>query len=198
MVLPTHNQRTSTMIPDFKLGPLDESPCDTLNLNNLPEANFRSVRDSVNKAFFDFIDLSYFNPDSWYWEFGDGMTSAEQYPQHEYELTGQYAVCLTVENQYGPSTKCKDVFAERITSTTDPGGQVANVFPNPFGDFIQIDPAFQGVLDVEIYNISGARVMKVELTCPCTIMTASFSPGLYAYRISNDTSMTEGYLLKVK
>jgi PKD repeat protein len=47
-----------------------------------------------------FFDLSYTDneegPDAWFWDFGDGNTSDEQEPLHEYAEEGDYDVILTV------------------------------------------------------------------------------------------------------
>jgi len=45
-----------------------------------------------------FTDESTGNPNSWYWEFGDGSTSYDQHPQHIYQDTGSYDVFLRIEN----------------------------------------------------------------------------------------------------
>lgn len=46
------------------------------------------------------------------WEFGDGTTSAEENPVHEYKKTGTYEVCLTATNQFNCSAKtCKFIDA---------------------------------------------------------------------------------------
>lgn len=48
---------------------------------------------------------------SWHWDFGDGMTSDEQHPQHLYKEAGHYIVTLSVEGVGGKSklTKVWDV-----------------------------------------------------------------------------------------
>jgi PKD repeat protein len=43
-----------------------------------------------------FTDLSVNSPLSWAWDFGDGGTSTEQHPEHEYTAPGSYTVSLTV------------------------------------------------------------------------------------------------------
>lgn len=43
-----------------------------------------------------FTDLSTGEPDEWYWDFGDGGTSAEQNPVYAYQQPGAYTVTLTV------------------------------------------------------------------------------------------------------
>ncbi len=51
-----------------------------------------------------FTDLSVANADSlisWYWDFGDGLTSNQQHPQHIFPGGGLYSVNLTVTNSNG-------------------------------------------------------------------------------------------------
>jgi len=48
---------------------------------------------------------------SWQWSFGDGKTSAERHPIHQYEKAGEYIVTLAIEGPAGKSrwTKVYDV-----------------------------------------------------------------------------------------
>ncbi|MCC7455209.1 MAG: PKD domain-containing protein, partial [Crocinitomix sp.] len=48
-----------------------------------------------------FTDNSIFSPTSWFWDFGDGFTSADENPSHTYTDDGTYTVTLTVENEAG-------------------------------------------------------------------------------------------------
>lgn len=48
-----------------------------------------------------FNDTSSGSPASWFWDFGDGTTSAEQDPVHEYIAGGNYTVSLTAANEDG-------------------------------------------------------------------------------------------------
>ena len=52
----------------------------------------------------DFTDQSTGVIDSWLWDFGDGQTSAEQNPSHEYTTGGVFDVSLTVTNGGGSDT----------------------------------------------------------------------------------------------
>ncbi|GAA4369507.1 hypothetical protein GCM10023185_43190 [Hymenobacter saemangeumensis] len=51
-----------------------------------------------------FTDQSTGAPTSWLWDFGDGNTSTQQNPSHQYTATGTYTVSLTVTNSIGPTT----------------------------------------------------------------------------------------------
>lgn len=47
---------------------------------------------------------------SYLWEFGDGNTSSENNPVHQYEHYGTYNCCLTIENEEGVFSFCDSVF----------------------------------------------------------------------------------------
>lgn len=66
-----------------------------------------------------FTDASTGSPTSWFWDFGDGMSSYEQNPIHTYKIAGNYTVNLTVKNRAGTSTAVRE-------------------------DYISIDPASPG------------------------------------------------------
>jgi PKD repeat protein len=71
-----------------------------------------------------FMDMSGGSPTSWLWNFGDGETSTEQNPVHEYKKSGTYTVALTVRNQYGTGQK---VEKDYIKAGTLPQAQFAVV-----------------------------------------------------------------------
>lgn len=63
--------------------------------------------------------------DTYLWNFGDGTTSTQMYPTHQYAGPGPYQLCLTISN-----SNCSDSFCEYLSMdddgllngmTTDPG-----------------------------------------------------------------------------
>jgi len=54
-----------------------------------------------------FKDSSYGNITSWKWDFGDGTTSTEQHPIHQYKKAGSYVVVLDIEGPNGKSRRSK-------------------------------------------------------------------------------------------
>jgi uncharacterized protein (TIGR02145 family) len=74
-----------------------------------PAADF-TVSDTIVDLGDDiqFFDESLNEPTSWSWDFGDGSTSQEKFPQHAYDTAGNYTVTLTASNQYGSDTKVKE------------------------------------------------------------------------------------------
>jgi PKD repeat protein len=54
-----------------------------------------------------FTDASTGDFDTWLWAFGDGGTSTEQNPTHEYTDSGVYTVSLTIDGPLGSTTETK-------------------------------------------------------------------------------------------
>lgn len=66
---------------------------------NTVEAEFDYKLVDDNKI--EFGDLSEGPIKSWKWDFGDGTTSNERNPVHQFASSGKYFVILTVTNEYG-------------------------------------------------------------------------------------------------
>ena len=99
--LPTLNRYTLPNNPNYRLGSIDGSPCDTLGIENLPLCDFRYDTDTLDDKTIEFTEVTHYEPTEWYRTFSDGETSTELNPVHEYASSGTYEVCLTVSNAYG-------------------------------------------------------------------------------------------------
>ncbi|MBL4654650.1 MAG: PKD domain-containing protein, partial [Bacteroidia bacterium] len=65
----------------------------------------------------NFQDASSFNPTSWLWDFGDGVTDTAQNPTHTYTKDSVYTVGLTVSSFFGNDTTIiKDYITVEIGS----------------------------------------------------------------------------------
>jgi PKD repeat protein len=70
---------------------------------------------------------------TWFWEFGDGFTSSEQNPSHQYGTAGKYAVCLTVTDKWGVSgITCKFIQIGYPDNPPSTGGTSASTPPVAF------------------------------------------------------------------
>jgi len=63
-----------------------------------------------------FTDMSLGIVTEWLWDFGDGQTSTESNPSHEYVTPGLYTVSLTVTNASGPDTKIRENYINILQS----------------------------------------------------------------------------------
>jgi hypothetical protein len=132
------------MFPNYRLGPIDGSSCDTLGMNNYPLAGFRY--DRLAGLLVDFTSVSWYEPNIWQWNFGDPAsgatnTSSEMYPDHVFSGPGLYTVCLTVSNQYGSDTLCKQVYIDESVDVNEPQltetEQGVLVYPNPANTWVE-------------------------------------------------------------
>lgn len=77
-----------------------------------------------------FTDASTGEPDGYSWNFGDGTTSAEQNPIHEYIVADEYRVALTVSKEGVPSSTAQRLVAAGAPPPTAAFGWT----PKPVGD----------------------------------------------------------------
>ncbi|MFC1716953.1 S8 family serine peptidase [Candidatus Poribacteria bacterium] len=74
-----------------------------------------------------FADESTGSPTSWSWTFGDGGTSAQQYPSYTYQNAGDYTVSLTATGPGGTDSYTRTNYIY----VTEPQPPVANFFGSP-------------------------------------------------------------------
>ncbi len=194
------NARSAPNIPNFRLGPLDGSPCDTLGLDNLPVAWWR-YEENYPGLWHDiyFTDMSYFNPTSWHWDFGDGTTSTKQHPLHTFN-PGLYHVCLTVSNENASDTMCQWInIIVTGTDHPDTAQPDLSINPNPFSESLVISSrsgAFRPV-HLQLYDIHGRLVLdQPDIVVPSSIyLPDRITPGMYFCRIVEEDGTESGFKL---
>ncbi len=90
---------------------------------------------------------------SYLWDFGDGTTSEETNPSHEYQDEGIYSIQLTVQNEYG----CEDVMLKEDIVEVKLAGFITfpNAFmPRPSGGVSDVNAVFKPVYrDIDTYTL---------------------------------------------
>ncbi|MBN8682747.1 MAG: PKD domain-containing protein [Chitinophagales bacterium] len=179
--------------PNYRLGPLDGSSCDTLGIDNLPLAAWRWEQEYDSLPLrISFSDFSYYAPEQWYWDFGDGQVSQDTSPVHVYAQSGIYEVCLVVQNTYGADTLCRLVNVE-VSSVNDAQEQPFEVsaWPNPFSRELVLSPEGGGVdyvrAEAQLYDVQGRLVARERWQGPQLRWDLSgLPPGLYLYTVRTD------------
>ena len=80
-----------------------------------------------------FMDLSVGDPTTWKWDFGDGMTSPLESPEHTFSTKGNYTVNLTVSDDIGISQFTSEVV---IVDGPIPPTPTPTPTPSIYADFI--------------------------------------------------------------
>ena len=92
------------------------------NMNNVievtdPKAEFSADTTSCTSDLVKFQSLATGGTLTYLWDFGDGNTSTEAAPEHNYTEEGAYDICLSIVNQYG----CSDMQCrENYVTIADP------------------------------------------------------------------------------
>ena len=85
------------------------------NVIGVPSAEFTANTTSgTGNVSVQFTENSTNSPTSWLWDFGDGSTSTEQNPIHNYTKPGKYTVSLTATNAGGNNTVTKTEYINVI------------------------------------------------------------------------------------
>jgi hypothetical protein len=186
-------------------------------------SNFIVFPDSVNlgSGIYSIYNFSSGNGTiSYLWDFGDGTTSSQIYPSHQYAVPGSYIVCLTTtvlySNAVGTST-CSSTYCDSssvqkmaagflmsqvnviplsVTGIKQPEKEISlSAFPNPIADELTIE-AITSNNNAIIYVLVDA-LGKIALTgnlnnSKATINTSNLEKGFYSLSITNE----KGHKLK--
>ena len=203
--LPTYNAFSMPNFPNYRLGPLDGSPCDTLGLDNHPVAKFRYDQDTLDYLSVRFTDLSYYAPTNWVWDFGDGSSSNAMSPVHVFPSDGTFEVCLTASNQLSSDTFCRTlVIGTGISAANEAQPlDLVSVFPNPAqsatnfrlgGDYLPRHAM------LTLYAATGQPVRTQRLQAGWSVVSLEgLAPGLYFYEVRDEQRLLgSGKLVRVE
>lgn len=137
-----------------------------------------------------FQDSSQAGPDTWRWDFGDGHSSEEPNPQHFYEESGSFEVCLTVSNACGSNQHCETLQIINTAVDAPTASPFYSIFPNPARNRLYLRggerdkwPAF-----LSIFTIQGQLRRRIPLSSPSPIPVdlEGLDPGSYLLRIESE------------
>jgi gliding motility-associated-like protein len=131
----------------------------TIRVNPRPVANFSySPNPSQENTPTQFTNNST-GAVSYKWNFGDGDSSTQVNPIHQYNAAGDFTVCLVAINTFG----CTDTVCQVVPALINPGVDVPNAF-TPNGDGINDRVYVRGFgiakMNFRIYNRQGLMVFQ--------------------------------------
>lgn len=116
---------------------------DNVGCTNTIDVVIDNIGEPANAAFtfqddegiVDFMNNSV-NGLSYFWDFGDGTTSMAENPSHEYQLDGDYTVCLTTTNACGDDLSCSLVTILLPLAEVSISGTLTMINGAPIGNAI--------------------------------------------------------------
>ena len=168
---------------------------------------------SCNASFYPFVDSNLIytvylienstgNNLAYFWDFGDGNTSTQQFPTHVYSNFGSYDICLTIsDNMNCISTSCVTLLLDSVQKNftgftlivvpqepvisglaQEPKNNIVEklrIYPNPTTGILSID-GIEGI--AKLYDAYG-RLVKTSPRKSIDIQ--DLSNGIYFLRIQN-------------
>lgn len=159
----------------------------------------------VNDLHVHFFDKSNGIPTSWYWDFGDPSSmennSLMENPVHEFSKSGEYEVCMTVENDCHKTKLCKTLQIGNITKLDEskdiqlPIDQLITEFrlvPNPATNLGHLQLKFSKELTYQISIIDLLGKVKWKISsrnsfADIPVDLNSFSSGIYLVKLKSQT-----------
>jgi len=198
--LESFHEGTVPNLNTLRLGPLDGSFCDTLDLDNNPVSRYWYEQDIIDHQEIQFRDVSYFRPEEWSWTFGDGNSSSAKDPLHSYASNGVYEVCLTVSNENSSNTSCQMLQIGPVANLDVNRNYYISIFPNPVEDFTRLVfhdylPEYSKII---LYDTNGLKVFSSRVYQESMVDMSQLKSGVYFYEVlDGDTSLGSGKLVKL-
>ena len=126
--------------------------------------------------------LSDYPETSYLWDFGDGITSEEAEPIHEYAESGIYNITLTITSCHQTDTKTEEIIIEDTSTIGE--SNYTTIYPNPAHDGIHfVTPAF---CELIIRNTLGQTVLQKQLNGETYLDLSDLENGIYFVSIETD------------
>ena len=105
------------------------------------------------------------NADSVYWDFGDGTSSTQFNPNHNYLANGLYNTTLYVYNQCGIDSSSHSILISGIGIYESLLSKSLNIYPNPNeGNFrVEFDALGLKQTNIEVFDLRGRIIYEDDL-----------------------------------
>jgi len=121
---------------------------------------------------------------SYLWDFGDGQTSTAANPEHHYQTTGDFEVCLIAANDAGSDTTCRTV-SVLVTATDEATTDAAvRLYPNPATDYVELTLAGAGAYELALTDESGRVVKRATVHSGSRLNVRDLAAGAYFYTLA--------------
>ena len=171
-------------------------------VNDAPIASFEFNQGDNGSSTFSFTNTSNDAKDpegaivAYRWDFGDGTSSNEASPVHNYSETGSYTITLTVSDNGGADAQItQQVTVNNVVSLEDETKPdvfaLLQNYPNPFNPStsIQYTIAESSPVTLEVFNMLGQKVAELVNTTQAAgkysvqFDAAGLSSGVYLYQL---------------
>jgi PKD repeat protein len=129
------------------------------------------------------------NANGYFWDFGDGSTSSDANPWHQYMQEGDYTITLIGVNNACPNdTATQVVHVHDDLSVSEANLSSVLLYPNPSTGIVTVSSPNAELNNVKVYDEFGKLVVEQQLDQQENKVDLSrFANGTYLFRILNKT-----------
>lgn len=156
-----------------------------------PEVNATGINiETSNNGLDCTYQFSVANPENiseYFWDFGDGNTSTEADPVHQYTEANQYIVTLTIKDECDNELVFTTEFDCLIGIKDIEADKVISLYPNPAKNQINIEyPESLNIQNLKIVNILGQDVYVASVNNDSSIQldVSSLTSGIYYIHVN--------------
>jgi PKD repeat protein len=164
---------------------------------------------------------------TYFWDFGDGSSSTQQFPTHSYASSGLYNLCLTIISVDQNLDTCTDTYCHTVGvdslgnvyfKTNGPGFTLnildpatiglnetvlndVSIYPNPSAGAVTLDLGTQlvGETTWSLYDLKGVNIANGNASdIQTTIDVSALSNGIYLLTIENGAAVSNQKLQILK
>ena len=162
---------------------------DSSKMQPYPVADF--TISTTEEGFTQFTNSSK-NAVTYFWDFGDGNTSTEENPSHQFEY-GTFEVTLIVYSSCGENSVTKT--AHIVTGTAEQSKSL-RLYPNPAGNYVNIYSERSGKLS--IYALSGELIKSFPKEAGIEYFRINeLGKGFYIIKVSTNEGTVSKVLRKI-
>ena len=116
----------------------------------------------------DFTNVNFYDEsnggDTYLWDFGDGITSTQQDPSHEYSAVGTYIVSLSVTDLCGVDFMVDtiEILSLSINDSEKENNEIT-VMPNPTTGRLLVSSQGEEIGNLLLYDITGKQIDEWEV-----------------------------------
>lgn len=161
------------------------------NTDEIPQAMFSHLNSTTPVQFVN----SSTNAMDYFWNFGDGTSSSEENPTHDYPYDGMYTVTL-IASACGLNDTVSETFWV-ATLGIESAEYSIRIFPNPVKNILTITTESE-ISGVTIYDASGRIVLaKNIIRCQnAEVDLSSLEDGIYFVRVETQTGIALQKIVK--
>lgn len=132
------------------------------------------------------------------WVFGDGATSDEENPMHEYLESGVYEVCLEVTNDAGTDTFCQDIEITVLVGLAEELSLNIDLYPNPANDVLFVTGLESTNYNFQITDLAGKLIADKNQSGTDLIDVELLNSGVYFLTITDEAGRSESLRFIIK